>query len=143
MQLKIRHETLYRYDEPVSYSIQALNLTPRTDAGQRVLAWRIHAPGNRIEQVDPYGNTTHLVTVESPHREMRIVVEGVADISVASTGGNDDRSELSPLAYLAPTMLTRSDPAIRNPSMITAIRQSLFNPMRRCPRFGNQAIATA
>jgi len=113
MQLKIRHETLYRYDEPVSYSIQALKLTPRTDAGQRVLAWRIHAPGNRIEQVDPYGNTTHLVTVESPHREMRIVVEGVADISVDSTGGNDDRSELSPLAYLAPTMLTRSDPAIR------------------------------
>jgi transglutaminase-like putative cysteine protease len=44
---------------------------------------------------------------------MRIVVEGVADISAASTGGNDDRSELSPLAYLAPTTLTRSDPAIR------------------------------
>ena len=113
MQLKIRHETLYRYDEPVSYSIQALKLTPRTDAGQRVLSWRIHAPGNRIEQVDPYGNTTHLVTVELPHREMRIVVEGVADISAASTAAADDRSELSPLAYLAPTTLTRPDPAIR------------------------------
>jgi len=113
MQLKIRHETLYRYDEPVSYSIQALKLTPRTDTGQRVLAWRIHAPGNRIEQVDPYGNTTHLVTVEIPHREMRIIVEGIADISATSTAGIDDRSELSPLAYLAPTTLTRSDPAIR------------------------------
>jgi transglutaminase-like putative cysteine protease len=113
MQLKIRHETLYRYDEPVSYSIQALKLTPRPDAGQRIVSWRIQSPGNRIEQVDPYGNTTHFVTVEVPHREMRIVVEGVADLSTMAVAGTEDRSELSPLAYLAPTALTRADPAIR------------------------------
>ena len=113
MQLKIRHETLYRYDEPVSYSIQALKLTPRPDAGQRVQSWRIVAPGNRIEQIDPYGNTTHFVTVESPHREMRIIVEGIADTGAVSRGGIIDRSELSPLAYLAHTPLTRPDTAIR------------------------------
>jgi transglutaminase-like putative cysteine protease len=113
MQLRIRHETLYRYDEPVSYSIQALKLTPRPDAGQRVLSWRIVAPGNRIEQIDPYGNTTHFVTVEAPHREMRIVVEGIADTGAGSGVGAGDRSQLSPLAYLAHTALTRPDAAIR------------------------------
>ena len=113
MQLKVRHETTYRYDEPVSYSIQALKLTPRTDSGQRVVGWRIHCPGGRIEQIDPYGNIMHVVTVEVPHCEMRIVVEGIADIGATPTPGTLDQSELSPLAYLAPTALTRADASIR------------------------------
>ena len=41
MQLQIRHETRYEYEEPVSYSIQALKLTPRADPGQRVVSWRV------------------------------------------------------------------------------------------------------
>jgi transglutaminase-like putative cysteine protease len=113
MQLRIRHETLYRYDEPVSYSIQSLKLTPRPDPGQRVLSWRIQSPGERMEQIDPYGNVTHLVTVEVPHREMRIVVEGVAEIGPTQSEGMPEESQLSPLAYLAPTSLTRADAAIR------------------------------
>ena len=58
MQLMIQHETRYEYEEPVSYSIQSLRLTPRPEAGQRVLSWRITSPGQRIEQVDAYGNLT-------------------------------------------------------------------------------------
>jgi len=27
-----------------------------------------------------------------------------------------------------------------NPALISAIEQSLFNPIRQCPRFGNLAI---
>jgi transglutaminase-like putative cysteine protease len=57
-----------------------------------------------------------VVTVESPHRELRILVEGVADIvpdaenlgAVAALAG-----ELSPLAFLGPTSLTRANPRIR------------------------------
>jgi transglutaminase-like putative cysteine protease len=44
---------------------------------------------------------------------MRIVVEGVADIGTPSVHAVADRSELSPLAYLAHTALTRPDAAIR------------------------------
>jgi transglutaminase-like putative cysteine protease len=116
MQLSIRHETRYVYDETVSYSIQSLKLTPRAEPGQRVVAWRITAPGDRIEQLDPYGNITHVVTVESPHRELRIVVEGIADISDdATTAGRTPAldGELSPLAFLAPTPLTRANEAVR------------------------------
>ena len=112
MQLHIRHETRYTYEEPVSYSIQALKLTPRSDWGQRVVSWRVASPGERIEQFDPYGNLTHVVTLEQPHREMRIVVEGIAEIDEqAATGA--DAACLSPLAYLATTALTRPDDSVR------------------------------
>jgi transglutaminase-like putative cysteine protease len=116
MQLHIRHETCYAYEETVSYSIQALKLTPRFEPGQRVLSWRISAPGERLEQVDTYGNITHVVTMESPHRELRIIVEGVAEIS--PDDGRDRtlpalEGELSRLAFLAPTALTRPNATVR------------------------------
>jgi transglutaminase-like putative cysteine protease len=116
MQLHIRHETRYVYEETVSYSIQSLKLTPRGEPGQRVLAWRISSPGERLEQFDPYGNLTHVVTVETPHRELRIAVEGLVDVAepgedaglLTPLGG-----ELSPLAFVGPTSLTRANDPVR------------------------------
>lgn len=116
MQLHIRHETTYVYEETVSYSIQSLKLTPRTEPGQRVRSWRIAAPGERLEQVDPYGNVTHFVTVESPHRDLRIAVDGVVDIDTqrdTATGLAPLAGELSPLAFLGPTPLTRANDQVR------------------------------
>jgi transglutaminase-like putative cysteine protease len=104
MQLHIRHETRYRYERPVKYSVQSLHLTPRRDLSQRALAWNIVAPGRRLEQVDAYGNISHLLTIEEPHREISIVVHGV--VETADTEGRQEDGTLSPLAYLAPTKLT-------------------------------------
>ena len=50
--MHIRHETRYRYERPVKYSVQSLHLTPRRDLSQRALTWTITAPGRRLEQVD-------------------------------------------------------------------------------------------
>ena len=36
MQLHIRHETRYEYEETVSYSIQSLKLTPRSEPAQDI-----------------------------------------------------------------------------------------------------------
>lgn len=113
MHVHILHETRYVYEEPVSYSIQALKLTPRADPGQRVLSWRVVAPGERLEQVDPYGNLTHVVTVETPHREMHILVEGIAEIGAPPDLREAAADTLSPLAYLAPTALTRPGATVR------------------------------
>ena len=104
MHMHIRHETRYRYERPVKYSVQSLHLTPRRDLSQRALTWNITAPGRRLEQIDAYGNISHLVTIEEPHREIRIVVRGVVEI--ADTDARQDDGPLSPLAYLAPTQLT-------------------------------------
>jgi transglutaminase-like putative cysteine protease len=111
MQFHVRHETLYRYAAPVKYSAQSLRLTPRREHRQRVTAWRIAAPGRRVEQVDAYGNITHLLTLDEPHREIRIAVHGMVET-------NDDAAllpndgPLSPLAYLAPTRLTAADAVV-------------------------------
>jgi transglutaminase-like putative cysteine protease len=104
MQMHIRHETHYRYERPVKYSVQSLHLTPRRDLSQRALSWNIIAPGRRLEQIDAYGNISHLLTIEEPHREIRIVVHGV--VETADTDARQDDGPLSPLAYLAPTQLT-------------------------------------
>lgn len=112
MHLRIVHRTAYTYDEPVKYSAQALRLTPRREAQQRVLHWTIHAPGRRTEQMDAHGNVTHLMTLEEPHRQIEIVVSGCVEMAgeVALT---PHEGALSPLAYLASTPLTAPDDNIR------------------------------
>ena len=104
MQLHIRHETRYRYERPVKYSVQSLHLTPRRDLSQRALEWSINAPGRRLEQIDAYGNISHLLTIEEPHREIAITVHGI--VETADSEARQDDGTLSPLAYLAPTKLT-------------------------------------
>ena len=107
MQMHIRHETRYSYERPVKYSVQSLHLTPRRDASQRALSWNIATPGRRLEQIDAHGNISHLLTLEEPHREIRIIVHGV--VETWDTEGRQDDGPLSPLAYLAPTPLTFPD----------------------------------
>ena len=123
MQLHIRHETCYRYEHPVTYSIQSLRLTPRRDAGQRSLAWRISAPGRRVEQTDAHGNVTHLLTYEEPHREVSILVTGIVDTTGAREPLLAEEGALAPLAYLSATPLTRIDENLR-----AYARKSLAGP---------------
>jgi len=112
MQMHIRHETRYRYDRPVKYSVQSLHLTPRRDPSQRSIAWSISSPGRRLEQIDAYGNISHLLTIEEPHREISIVVAGV--VETADSEARQDDGPLSPLAYLAPTKLTLPNDDIKS-----------------------------
>ena len=56
MQMHIRHETRYRYERPVKYSVQSLHLTPRRDSSQRALSLDHHGArpaaraGRRLRQ---------------------------------------------------------------------------------------------
>lgn len=114
MQLHIRHETVYKYGEPVKRSIQNLRLTPRTEPSQRALTWSIHAPGRQQAQVDAHGNIVHLLTVNEPHRDIRIIVNGVVETADDEGLVLPDDGRLSPLAYLAETTLTRAEDGIVN-----------------------------
>jgi transglutaminase-like putative cysteine protease len=134
MQMHIRHETRYRYERPVKYSVQSLHLTPRRDLSQRALAWNILSPGRRLEQIDAYGNVSHLLTIEEPHREVRIVVHGV--VETADTEMRQDDGPLSPLAYLAPTQLTEADEDMK--AFAKAALAQLADPRERA-----QALAEA
>src|SRR6202161_2839851 len=112
MHMHIRHETRYRYERTVKYSVQSLHLTPRRDQSQRSIVWNIASPGRRLEQIDAYGNISHLLTIEEPHREIRILVHGV--VETADNEARQDDGPLSPLAYLAPTQLTTPTDELRS-----------------------------
>ena len=79
MLLHIQHETTYRYERLVKQSVQSLRLTPRTEAGQRVLSWALQAPGRRSQQLDAHGNVMHLLTLDEPHDEIVITVTGTVE----------------------------------------------------------------
>jgi len=107
MRLSVRHETAYRYTAPVRYSIQQLRLTPRPEAHQRVLAWRIDTPGRLQRFTDAYGNITHTMVLTGPHDAIRVVVTGSVDI--ASSPRSDAERELSPLVFVVATPLTAAE----------------------------------
>jgi transglutaminase-like putative cysteine protease len=134
MHLHIRHETRYRYERPVKYSVQSLHLTPRRDLSQRALSWSIAAPGRRLEQIDAYGNIAHLLTIEEPHQEISIVVRGV--VETADSDARQDDGPLSPLAYLAPTLLTWPNEDIK--AFASAALARISDPKERV-----QALAEA
>ena len=113
MQLHIRHETVYRYGEPVRRSVQNLRLTPRRELIQRALTWTLSAPGRQHAQIDAHGNVVHLLTLDQPHREIRIVVNGIVETDDAEGVALPDEGKLSPLAYLSETALTRADESMR------------------------------
>jgi len=138
MHMHIRHETLYRYERPVKYSVQSLHLTPRRDLSQRALAWNIAAPGRRLEQVDAHGNISHLLTIEEPHREIRIVVHGI--VETADTEARQDDGPLSPLAYLAPTTLTIPSDEIR--AFAHAALEGAADPRIRAQRLAEAVCDT-
>jgi transglutaminase-like putative cysteine protease len=134
MHLHIRHETHYRYERPVKYSVQSLHLTPRRDSSQRALSWSIAAPGRRLEQIDAHGNIAHLLTIEEPHQEISIVVRGV--VETADSDARQDDGPLSPLAYLAPTQLTWPNEDIK--AFASAALARISDPQERV-----QALAEA
>lgn len=114
MLLHIRHETSYRYDKPVQYSIQALRLTPRLEGGLRLKEWRITAPGRRRPQTDAYGNVSHFLTIEQPHAEIHVLAEGWVETDDQAGAWIDDDGKLPVLAFLQETPLTRANDAIRD-----------------------------
>jgi transglutaminase-like putative cysteine protease len=112
MKLQIQHRTTYRYSAPASYSIQLLKLTPRREAMQRTLWWRLGTPGRYVEQMDAFGNHAHLLTLEGSHAEVAILVEGVVETDDAFNGHLAAENGLSPLVFVTPTPLTRANAAV-------------------------------
>jgi transglutaminase-like putative cysteine protease len=113
MKLALRHETRYRYDAPVRSLTQYLRLTPRDTARQKVLEWKLEAPGDLVRTRDGYGNVLHVLTLDRQIEELRVSAAG----RVETAGALDEPSDftdtpLSPLLFLRATRLTRADEAL-------------------------------
>jgi transglutaminase-like putative cysteine protease len=114
MYLTIRHDTSYRYEATVHYSIQQLRLTPSSGAAQVVRRWSIDAPGKLDASFDAYGNVLHTLVINKPHDEIRLHVTGEVDTIALFDGQLHDVAGPIPLEHFTcSTRLTEADAAIR------------------------------
>jgi transglutaminase-like putative cysteine protease len=114
MRLAIQHETTYRYESPVQYSIQQLRLTPANATAQFVRHWHVEAPGKLDTSVDAYGNTLHTLVLTRPHCEIRLRVSGEVDTMPLHDGRLGEVIGAVPLEHFTcATRLTEANDAIR------------------------------
>jgi transglutaminase-like putative cysteine protease len=123
MKLSIQHATVYRYEEPVNYTIQYLRLTPRPATCQNVLRWRLETPGQAVEMTDAYGNIMHVLVVDRPHIEVAIRVVGEAETMDTAGVVSGDGEPLPVGVFLRSTPLTEPDDKLRD--FVTALRPTL------------------
>lgn len=112
MKLSIVHETHYRFEEEANHSIQYLRLSPRQDANQRVLSWSVTTPGICTPWVDGYGNLAHVSTIDGPHEEVGVIVEGVIE-TFDTAGVLSARDGLPPMLFMRDTPLTAPGPGAK------------------------------
>jgi len=109
MRYRIEHLTEYRYAYAAVSTEQALRLTPRAEAHQRAIHWKIRVPGSLSEASDAYGNITHMHALHGKHDRVRIEVHGEVELDRLADGwlGADDG--LPPPVFLSETPLTVAD----------------------------------
>jgi transglutaminase-like putative cysteine protease len=114
MRLRVQHRTAYRYEQPVTYAIQSLRLSPQPYDGLVVIAWQVRRDGRRElpHFVDGLGNIVHCHTMQQPHRHYAITVDG--EVETRDTNGivRGAPEPLPPLFFLRSTPLTTTDSAI-------------------------------
>lgn len=129
MRLTVRHQTEYRYSQPIAYAIQTLRLTPRSHDGMAVLSWRVRGEGRGElpSFVDGFGNITHCHTVNRPHAFTVVAVEGEVE---TRPGDGVVRGAIETLPtgfYLRTTPLTAVTPEIDALAGEIGDRTSLFD----------------
>jgi transglutaminase-like putative cysteine protease len=115
MRINVRHETNYRYQAPARSALQLIRLTPRSCDNQFVRRWRVDVDAvAKLEKgEDAYGNLTHMVFVEGPVEELRIVVEGEVDTSDLGGFLRGAIERLPERFYLRVTPHTHPSPELR------------------------------
>lgn len=83
MYYSIRHQTKFRYAEPVSESIMELRLQPRTEWTQHCLSFEIAtAPRSRLLSYrDHLGNIVHHFNVPGSHQELSILARSLVEVA--------------------------------------------------------------
>lgn len=112
MKLCIAHDTVYRYEAPMRYCIQYLRLTPRADAGQRILEWNIDGPGRMLRQTDAFGNVVHVMSLDSAYQTLHVSARGVVETVLQPGEFIHDLAAVPTESFLVPTRLTQPDAAI-------------------------------
>jgi hypothetical protein len=84
LQVALHHETVYRYDRSVSLGPQVIRLRPAPHCRTRVTSYSLRVFPERHFlnwQQDPQGNFLARLVLREPTRELRVVVDLVAEIA--------------------------------------------------------------
>jgi transglutaminase-like putative cysteine protease len=85
----IRHVTTYAYEYPVSYARCSLRLEPKSGDGQKLISHSVEIrprAADRTARRDFFGTLTESVTIEQPHRHLRIDSRSRVNVSRKSPG---------------------------------------------------------
>src|ERR1043165_207339 len=96
MKYLVRHRTVYRYLQDVSYSRQLLHLCPRDTQNQKVATAEIAItpePSQRIDRDDAFGNHIEGLALDDAHAVLEIVAE--SHVSVSAPTVRDPAKSLS------------------------------------------------
>lgn len=82
MKLSIRHTTRYTFEEPVSYGLQQLRKTPKSNRNQTVLSWSTQVQGGHKELAfeDYHNNVVELLSFDKDAEELSITSQGEVEI---------------------------------------------------------------
>lgn len=114
MRLRITHETVYSYDEPVTNSQQSLRLTPSAFDGQKISEWTVGiedgTPGTPFR--DGAGDLIQGWTIRGPVDRIAVIARGELETKDLSGVLSGHREQVSPLFYLSGTPRTKPDAAL-------------------------------
>src|SRR4051794_28307289 len=113
MLLRVDHETILNYSEPVAESVVEVRMAPPSTADQTALGQRLRVTPSvpTTAYRDGFGNRAELFTVFAPHR--RVVIQSACCVRLHRRAGAerlagvrwDDRCahDLEALEYLRPS----------------------------------------
>lgn len=114
MRLNISHKTTHHYADPPVFSAQVIRLTPRNNASQHVIRWRIEPSDGLSSWTDAFGNVCHTLVVDEPRERIEILASG--EVDTVDLGGVLPREvgELPLEVFLRQTDQTKPGAALRD-----------------------------
>mgnify|MGYP003625479304 CR=1 FL=1 len=109
MRLNITHKTTYRYDDPPIFSAQVIRLTPRTNASQHLVRWRIEPGAGMSGWTDAFGNSCQTLVLDEPCDRIDIIASGEVVTSDVSGVLPREDGELPLEIFLRQTDQTKLD----------------------------------
>ncbi len=115
MEIKIRHQTRYRYDTASARVALLLRLRPGNFGGQKVVSWDIRVDDRPVEifRRNAWGDDEAFIHFEAPLDEVSIIAEGLVETTDTAGVMLGLRPEAPPAVFLRPSELTIADDAIR------------------------------
>ncbi|OUT99826.1 MAG: hypothetical protein CBC01_00555 [Betaproteobacteria bacterium TMED41] len=77
----VKHNTLYKYEEPVRYAVQRIFLSPRIETQRRIIKWVINSNADLFKQEDSLGNMMHVLVVSKPTKTITIDIFGEVELT--------------------------------------------------------------